>query len=314
MPRGPTRRPALRWRGLVIWYRRFMESSCHALFLVVLVGCVGDAATISGADGGVDASEASTCLAPMTLCTNGSASTCTDTSSDDKNCGMCKNACPSTAICKASACSCTDTKKTFCSASAACVDTMTDPSNCGACGTKCVNANCSAGTCDKIVFATSAPHPTDFAKGQSSAATAGDSICASAAAAAKLPGIYMAWISDATTTPAAHFTTKAKVHYALVDGTVVANDWSSLLNTANAPLLHAINKDENGADTGTAQAMTNTSYSGAAGGAHCTNWTSTLPNDYGLTGATNMTTSAWTNVGTDVACGSGSYRLYCFQQ
>jgi len=67
-----------------------------------------------------------------------------------------------------------------------------------------------------------------------------DSLCQSAATAAGLGGTWMAWLSTSTSTPKMRFT-HSTVPWQLLDGTVIANDWSDLTSGA---LEHNIDRDE----------------------------------------------------------------------
>jgi hypothetical protein len=69
-----------------------------------------------------------------------------------------------------------------------------------------------------------------------------DGICQSLANAARLSGVYKAWLSDAISSPATRFTHSAG-NYIEVDGTVLASDWSSL---TSGVLLSHIDHDETG--------------------------------------------------------------------
>jgi len=92
-----------------------------------------------------------------------------------------------------------------------------------------------SGFAGKRVFLSSAT----FA-GNLGGATGADAKC-QALAAAKLPGTYRAWISDATSSPSSRFTRSGP--YRLVDGTLVANDWAEL---TGGKLQHAIDMTESG--------------------------------------------------------------------
>ena len=60
-------------------------------------------------------------------------------------------------------------------------------------------------------------------------------VAASIANAANLPGTFLAWLSDDTGSPATRFSQDGGP-YQLVDGSIVANNWSDL-TTGNAQVL-----------------------------------------------------------------------------
>jgi hypothetical protein len=91
-----------------------------------------------------------------------------------------------------------------------------------------------------------------------------DALCQSAATAASLNGKWMAWVSTTTSSPKSRFVHSA-VPWKLLDGTVIANDWSDLTSGA---LEHNMNRDENGALVTWSQGNGVTGMSGIA-------WTST---------------------------------------
>jgi hypothetical protein len=102
------------------------------------------------------------CSIGTTLCATG----CTDTSSDDANCGSCGNHCGSAETCVTGTCvtgGCV-AGETSCGCAAgetscggACVDTNSDTGNCGSCGTNCAaGSSCESGTCIE-----SAGHPNE---------------------------------------------------------------------------------------------------------------------------------------------------------
>lgn len=97
--------------------------------------------------------------------------------------------------------------------------------------------------------------------------------------------------------------------YRLPNGTLVANDWVQLTSGA---LLHAIDRDETGAQVGQEYVWTGTQISGQATPLNCRNWTIGAVDDKGTVGLANRSDSVWTNAGV-APCGSG-HRLYCFEQ
>jgi hypothetical protein len=127
-----------------------------------------------------------------------------------------------------------------------------------------------------------------------------DAICAAAATTLGLPGTYLAWIADSTTSPALRFYQHAGP-YVRPDGTKIADGWADLTDGS----LDAAVVEVGGI------ARTNVAADGTAlSGDHCADFSSTT----GTSSVGNATTAdgAWTNSGTH-PCSAGS-GLYCFQQ
>ena len=136
----------------------------------------------------------------------------------------------------------------------------------------------------------------------------GDAICQARAAAASLPGTYLAWLSDPGAAPAGRFT-QSTDPYVMVDGTVIATSWTDL---TDGTIAHAIDRTE-----------LNTSYTGAVwtstapngtfvGSVSCNGWTALGSNVTGLNGSASATTGPWTQAG-GTFC-NNAFPLYCFQQ
>lgn len=290
---------------------------------IVLASCVGDdpatsttggttpdgAAPVDGGGGGADSPSAS-CSSPKTECTKGATSVCTDTATDDQNCGKCGVVCGAGATCKASACVCTDATQTRCGD--VCVDTKTNPSHCGKCGNACPNNRCTVGECDRIVFVTSTSN-----NGSLNGVAGADAICQARAVAGGLKGTYQAWIS-AGVGPAARFTTKSATPYVLPNGTTkVAESFATLGDSGG--LLHAIDMTElKTTVTSSASVMTNARPNGDNDSASfdCGGWTSNdVANKFYPGTATSSAAATWsTNGSALLTCDVLDYRLYCFQQ
>jgi hypothetical protein len=118
-----------------------IEDSSMAPDTFVADVVVAEAAPEAAAEGGTDAG----CpVAGQTSC----AGTCTNTQTDNANCGTCGNACSGGETCQSGTCLC-PTGQTFCNA--ACTNTATDNSNCGMCGNACKSGQvCSGGTCGTV--------------------------------------------------------------------------------------------------------------------------------------------------------------------
>ena len=296
-----------------------------AVGCVLLASCVGDdPATTTSSDGGplvdaavpveggpgVDSSSSSSCASPKVECTKGSATVCTDTSSDDQNCGKCNGACGTGATCKSSACVCTDTTQTRCGD--LCVDTKTNPAHCGGCGKVCPNDRCTLGECDRFVFVTSTSY-----NGSLGGVSGADALCQARAAAGNLPGTYQAWIS-AGVGPSGRFMKKSATPYVLPDGTTKVAESFAHLGDAGG-LVHSINMTELKATVASnASVMTNTQTNGDNDSASfdCGGWTSNdVANKFFPGTATASDAATWsTNSGSSLTCNVLNYRLYCFQQ
>lgn len=184
------------------------------------------------------------------------------------------------------------------------------------------------GAPSRTVFVTSQTVQGAQMKGLSGA----DKICNELAAKAGLPGKFLAWLSTDKESPATRFT-KSGPGWALVDGTVVANDWADL---TDGTLQHAINLTEIGVAATTSNACSATSTpvwsqtgsDGAFSRANetnpadakwdCTDWTATAMTDqifWGDAGAADATWTELQNCNTfGVACISKQAALYCFEQ
>ena len=92
-----------------------------------------------------------------------------------------------------------------------------------------------------------------------------DKLCQQLAEDAGLPGIFYAWLSDSTTTPAARFV-KSSVPYVLSSGIQVAKNWQDL---SDGTLQHSI-------DTTETKGAAPIAAVGCGGGTKPTVWTNTL--------------------------------------
>ncbi|MEM9175587.1 MAG: hypothetical protein AAGC67_10165, partial [Myxococcota bacterium] len=136
---------------------------------------------------------------------------------------------------------------------------------------------------------------------------AGDALCSSQAALFGLPGTYKAWLSDATSSPATHFS-QSTGPYVNMNGEEVAADWSALTTSG---ITASVGVSPNGASATTV--WTGTNADGTAATANCVDWSSDSNGQNGLYGfATSTTGSQWTSIGALVCNAFGS--LVCFEQ
>jgi len=136
-----------------------------------------------------------------------------------------------------------------------------------------------------------------------------DGICQTRAAAAGLPGTYLAWIADTSAADPETRFSRSPGGYALINGTRVADDWADL---TDGSLDVAINLTELSTTyTGGvwSAVSTNGTYSG---GAACNGWTNFTNLQAGEFGAANAANSVWTFAGS-TTCDSPQ-AIYCFQQ
>lgn len=185
------------------------------------------------------------------------------------------------------------------------------------CTSGCSASNpCPAGQCCKgdgrcgpcLVFVSSTTY-----EGNLGGLAGADAICQGLAEAAGKPGVYMAWLSDSTGSPATRFT-RATVPYTLVDGEVVANSYDDLIN--RELLNHAINMAETGMSGAISSLVwTNTASDGTArvdSPKSCADWSSDSAGATGYDGRLSSISATWT--ARDESACSATLRLFCFQQ
>lgn len=154
----------------------------------------------------------------------------------------------------------------------------------------------------KRVFITSTTHNGGFG-----GTFGADGICAARATEAGLSGTFKAWLSVTGDGPATRFT-HATVPYGLVDGTLIANDWSDL---TNGSLAHAINLDES-AHLVSADVWTGTDTAGTPTAFNCNNFLNATGSVFGVCGSSTLANASWTSSSTP-ACNTPLH-LYCFEQ
>jgi hypothetical protein len=197
----------------------------------------------------------------------------------------------------------------------------TDSAACGAGGATCTactgEAVCGSGSCAVPlcggsvpcrVFVTSTTH-----KGNLGGLAGADAICQALAAAAGLPGTYMAWLSDNPTSPATRFVHSA-APYRRVDGVTIADNFTDL---TDASLDAPINVTETGAViSADVETWTSTKFDGTPGGvgscSHWTNDTVIFTASFGNATSSNATWTTESGGGTEFC--NQPHRLYCFQQ
>ncbi len=162
----------------------------------------------------------------------------------------------------------------------------------------------------KRVFVTSTTH--DGSIGET---FGGDMLCANRASAAGLTGTFKSWFSVTGDGPAQRFTQSA-LPYGLIDGTLIANNWSDLVD---GTLAHAIDQDENGSAVAASDVWTATDTAGnkttpanPSGTDNCNEWLSNAAVVPGVHGNSAQTNGNWANAGT-TTCDT-QLRLYCFEQ
>ena len=147
-----------------------------------------------------------------------------------------------------------------------------------------------------------------------------DAKCQALANEEHLGGTFFAWLSvlaPPATYPGTRFT-RARVPYALLNGTHLAGDWNDLTDGALDALFDVT---ETGHELQLGEAThvaTATTTNGDGGTIHgfftpdCAGWT-TASIQFGLHGTTTSTGTAWTDTSNPIPC-SDPFRLYCFRQ
>ena len=154
---------------------------------------------------------------------------------------------------------------------------------------------------DKLVFIT-----RDDKLGMNQTAASADSFCAQAAAAAGLPGTFVAWFSDTDNNISAIDRITIPGTWARLDGATVASGISDL---TDGSLEAPINVDEYGNPTTSNTAATNTLISGSFDPDSC----SLSSPGSGKTGNPQATDSRWTENSTAL-CNTTHHPYYCFEQ
>jgi hypothetical protein len=177
------------------------------------------------------------------------------------------------------------------------------------CDGKCLSAKeCSGGfTCSKSqckafkrVFTTSTTYT-----GKLGGALGADQRCQERATAAGLPGVYMAWVGDSTTSPNTRFT-KATGPYATLTQARLADDWDDLADGSldNVPFIDEFGAQLGGAFVQSWAGMDHPKFSAAE---TCQDWTSEDPGALGT-----VLPSTW-GIEKTSPC-DAPMRLYCFEQ
>lgn len=177
----------------------------------------------------------------------------------------------------------------------------------------CAEVGCFADMCTRTTFIIAEPVTAKFG-----GIAAADQLCAQQAAAAGLPGSFLAWVSVGAGQPFGRFS-KSTVPYVLPDGTQVAADWEAL--TTDGPSVpidltaagaKSSASDETHVWTGTDREGRADSYNNAS--TYCENWTRNVIEESVVVGFLRKRGKPgdWT-LG-DLAPCTGEGLIYCFQQ
>ncbi|HEY4187068.1 MAG TPA: hypothetical protein VGP07_18475 [Polyangia bacterium] len=141
-------------------------------------------------------------------------------------------------------------------------------------------------------------------------ALAADGKCQTFANLAGLGGAWRAWVSDATTSPATRYLMSG-IPYRLLDGTIIASDWSVLVSGI---LTASINKDEFAALRNATEVWTATKPDGTLSAEGCSSFTSVDASEVpAIVGRTGNTDATWTNAYGQF-CDRTNVHLYCVEQ
>lgn len=131
-----------------------------------------------------------------------------------------------------------------------------------------------------------------------------DTICATRASAAGLPGTYVAWLSTASVDALARLGSARG--FIRPDGAPFADEPGDI---AVNQIFNALHIDENGADVGAVSVWTGTLKNGTKAPQTCGNWID--PGQNGRIGLSQGGPPVWTESISSPSCGQ-SHRLYCF--
>lgn len=211
-------------------------------------------------------------------------------------------------------------------ATASCNAPDPDGSPCSDINACTVGETCMAGICGggveldcKRAFVTSTLHRGDFGS-----VSAGDAICESRALAGGLPGTFLAWLSDATTSPAGRFTLATAPYITTrpnadcsgpaaddsCDLRVIADDWNDLTD-GGSPVQITYNEFAQSESSGITLSWTGTLGDGTPGSFNCLNWTRATASGIGGSYAAGLD-DHWT-FAQIYSCAS-NFHLYCFEQ
>ncbi|MGB6366759.1 MAG: hypothetical protein WBG93_08005 [Thermoanaerobaculia bacterium] len=164
--------------------------------------------------------------------------------------------------------------------------------------------------CPKLVFITTSGYG-----GNLGGLDGADTICQTLAHNAGLPGTYKAWLSDDTGSPSTRFVQHTGP-YILVDGTIVADSWSDLVDCTNPNCLqNPITLTAGGSSLPAVPMWTNTNTDGTGSSSNdCLDWTSGgCCATWGGTGQNAFVDANWTFDGSSAQCFNARH-LFCFQQ
>ncbi len=161
----------------------------------------------------------------------------------------------------------------------------------------------------KNVFVTSLAYSGDFGGVEGA-----DRICQFHASQANLPGVYKAWVAgEESEGPDNRFTQSDDLHYVLVDGTVIADNWSDFIDRN---LSHSINRTELNRVSTKTIVWTGVSSDGRAdittADFNCDGWTSSAISQTGRSGNSTVTNSYWSAY--ILSHCDEPYPIYCVEQ
>lgn len=138
-----------------------------------------------------------------------------------------------------------------------------------------------------------------------------DGKCQALAGAASLGGTWKSWTSDTTTSPSARFT-QSTDPYVLLDGRVVALNWTSLTTLA---LVNAIDLDEKKKAVATGVEVWTGTRQGGTSLTGCNGFTTAgHGDDQPFVGRVGNTDKGWSEFAADARCDQNNLRIYCFEQ